>query len=153
MQDNEKRKITIMNEKTNGALEVEVQTLSKRFSEKRGLAQLHMYKPSKLRIKECSILISRLSGHDLVFVKTLLEKFIQRMMDNALNNPAIDPLEQLTSKTHNETVRKENLMVKQEYQETPVKWDQCGKICMNVKGYIIHVGKVDTVKLNEYKKR
>ena len=40
-----------MNEKTNGALEVEVKTLSKRFSEKRGLAQLHMYKPSKLRIK------------------------------------------------------------------------------------------------------
>ena len=79
IKDDKGRQINILNEKGDGSLEVEVQTLSKRSNEKRGLARLHMYKPNKLRKKDCSILISRSSGHDIVFVKTLLEKFVKPM--------------------------------------------------------------------------
>ena len=71
------------------------------------------------------------------------------MMDSALNNP----LECFVSKTHDKTVGKENVTVKQEYQETKVKCDQCEKICLNMKGYRIHVGRVHTVKLDSYIKR
>ena len=51
LKDKKGRQIKILTEKSDGVLDVEVQTLSKKFNEKRGQARLHMYKPSKMRKK------------------------------------------------------------------------------------------------------
>ena len=143
----------ILNEKADGALEVEVETLSKRLNEKRGYVRLHIHKPNRSRKKECYILISRPSGHDIVFVKTLMEKFIQPMIDSALTNPEKNPLECFTVKPQDKTIGKEQVTVRQEPKEDSVKCDQCDKIFTNNKGYKIHVGRMHTVKLDSYIKR
>ena len=153
LKDNKERQMKILNEKADGALEVEVETLSKKLNKKRGCVQLHMYKPNRSRKKECSILISRFSGHDIVFVKTLMEMFIQPMIDCALKNPDKNPLECFIVKLQDKTIGKEHVTVKQEPKEDRVKCDQCDKIFASNKGYRIHVGRMHTVKLDSHVKR
>ena len=86
LKDQKGRQMKILNENFYGALEIEAETISKRLNEKRGYVCLHMYKPNRSSKKECSILISRSSGHDIVFVKTLMEMFIQSFIDSALKH-------------------------------------------------------------------
>ena len=101
-----------------------------------------MYKPNKNRKKECCILISRSAGHDIVFVKTLMEMFLKPMMDSVLNSPEIDPIDSFTTKPQDKTVGKENVTVKQEPKEENVKCEHCYRIFMNNIGLSIHIGKM-----------
>ena len=112
-----------------------------------------MYKPNRSRKKECSILISRSAGHDIVFVKTLMEMFIQPMIDSALKNPEKNPLECFTVKIQDKTIGEENVTLKQESKEDRFKCDQCDKICAGKRCYKSHVGRMHTVKLDSHIKR
>ena len=153
LKDDKGRQITILNEKADGALDVEVNTLSKKVNEKRGQAMLHMYKPNRARNKNCSILVSRSKGHDIVFSKVLMEKFIKPMIDSVLSDADANPLKSFSGKPQDKTVGKENVTVKQDTKDNVVQCDKCDKVFVNQKGLRIHKGKVHTVKLDPNLKR
>ena len=153
LKDGKGRQIEILNEKADGALDIEVNTLSKKLNEKRGQAMLHMYKPNRARNKNCSILVSRSKGHDIVFSKVLMEKYIKPMIDSVISDADVDPLKPFSAKPQEKTVGKESVTVKQEIKDTSVQCDKCDKVFGHIKGVRIHKGKVHSVKLDLNLKR
>ena len=84
--DSQGRKLTILEvPMSKKPMEVEVITFSKKSNEKRGKAKIHMWEPSKK--KPCTIMVSRHSGSQFVFVKTVMEKFIKPFMDSLITDP------------------------------------------------------------------
>ena len=152
-QDKKGRQIKVLNDLGNGELEVEVQTLSKKQNEKRGQAKLHMYRLSESRKKICSILITKSKGFDIVFVKVLMEMFLKLMMDYIIQKPGKDPMIQYTQNPQEKTMGRNNVTIKDEVEDGKVQCTECGKLCINVKGLIIHKGKVHATEIKAPNKR
>ena len=94
LKDKKGRYIRIINVFDDGAIEVEVKTLSKHKDEKKGQVRLKMYRPNK---KGCSIQVTRSSVFGIVFVKTIVEKFLQPIIDSIINDSEKDPLKGYTT--------------------------------------------------------
>ena len=104
LKDSKGREIKILNILEDDAMEVEVKTLSKKPDEKRGIVRLKIYRPNKIRKKECSIQITRKSGFSIVFVQTLVEMFLKPIIDLIINEPENDPIGPYTVNANDKTV-------------------------------------------------
>ena len=111
LKDEKGRELKVLNILDDGSLEIEVKTLSKSKDEKRGQARLKMYCPNK---KGCSIQVTRSAGYSIVFVKALVEKFIQPIM----NDPNEDPMKLYKIKTQEKLLVKNNICEQSEAEES-----------------------------------
>ena len=124
-------------------MEVEVKTLSLKPNEKRGQVKLKMYRPNKLRKKDCSIQVMRSSGHNIVFVKAIMKHFIQPIIDAIIDEPDNDPLTRYTLKTQDKTMGKDSVSVHPEEKDKTAYCEYCDKMFFfNHKGLKIHMGKI-----------
>ena len=102
--DEKGRQFKILNILEDDTIEVEVKTLSSKPNEKRGQVKLKMYRPNKLRKKDCSIQVMRSSGYSIVFVKAIMKHFIQPIIDAIINEPDNDPMTLYTVKTQDKAM-------------------------------------------------
>ena len=101
-----------------------------------------MYRPNKARKKDCSIQVTRKSGHSIVFVKTLVEMFIKPIIDTIINDPDKDPINRFTINAHNKTMGKKKGNQETEIRPKKAVCDYCEKKFFDSKGLSIHIGRV-----------
>ena len=119
--------------------EVEVITLSKKSSEKKGKAKIHMWEPSKK--KPCTIMVCRHSGSQFVCFKTVMEKFLKPFMDSLIIEPKESLLSQYSIHEGNDkkSFKVEKDLTDPEFTE---KCEKCGQMCKGKRGLGIHVGRM-----------
>ena len=119
--------------------EVEVITLSKKSSEKKGKAKIHMWEPSKK--KPCTIMVCRHSGSQFVFLKTVMEKFLKPFMDSLIIEPKESLLSQYSKHEGND---KKSFKVEKDLTDPELteKCEKCGQMCKGKRGLGIHVGRM-----------
>ena len=87
-------------------MEVELKPISKKPGEKMGRVRLKMYRPNKARKREFLNQVTRKSGYNIVYVKILVEMFLQPIIDSIINEPEHFLISPSTVKANDKTVGK-----------------------------------------------
>ena len=144
--DNKRRLLTILEApKGTAPIDVEVTTLSKKPTEKRGKAKLMLHKPN--RKKGATIQAGLYTGSSFVFVKVLMEKFVTPFIDSLISEPDEDPMAQYRVKPQEKTNGKENMAIKEK------KCDDCEKTFPTSHGLSIHIRRAHRKKRSHCEKK
>ena len=133
--DNNGRILTILDAPRGTApIDVEVTTLSKKPSEKRGKAKLIIHKPNMKR--DATLHAGLYSGSNFVFVKELMEMFVKPFIDSLISDESEDPMNQYRVKSEENNSDNKTIPIKEE------KCNDCDKTFPTSRGLSIHVGRV-----------